>query len=80
MTDILEELYFQYFDEAHKPSPAYKAACKEEIALWNKLLPDISRAELEQIQAKHAEIFTIANIEWFREGFRLGVALMLETL
>ena len=80
MTDILEELYFQYFDEAHNPSPAYRAACKEETALWDKLMPNISKAELEEIQAKQAEIFTITNLEWFREGFRLGAALMLEAM
>ena len=78
MTDILKELYLSYFEGAHKPTPEYRDACKKELESWNKL--NLSEEVLSELQRREADVVTESSIEWFREGFRLGVSLMLEML
>lgn len=80
MTDILEALYKSYFLENHKASPEYRAASRTEEKMLDKLLSGVSEDDREELRAWQADSLMLSNIDWFREGFRLGAALMLELL
>ncbi len=80
MNDILEELYMGYFLEQHKPSPETRAATRKEGEALGKLLPGLGGDTVEELQARQSETLISSNLDWFREGFRLGVSLMLEVL
>ena len=78
MTDILKELYFNYYEGAHGPTAEYREACKKESEYWDKL--PLSEEELYELQRRQSDMVTASSIEWFREGFRLGASLMLELM
>lgn len=80
MNDILEELYMDYFLEQYKPSPETRAATRKEGEALGKLLPGLGGDTVEELQARQSETLISSNLDWFREGFRLGVALMMEVL
>ena len=78
MTDILKELYLDYYEGKHTPSADSRKVCRAETDFWNRL--NLSEEVLSELQIKEADVITEANIDWFREGFRLGASLMLELL
>ena len=80
MNDILEELYVDYFLEQYKPSPETRAATRKEGEALGKLLPGLGGDTVEELQARQSETLISSNLDWFREGFRLGVSLMMEVL
>ena len=80
MNDILEELYMGYFLEQYKPSPETRATTRKEGEALGKLLPGLGGDTVEELQARQSETLISSNLDWFREGFRLGVALMMEVL
>ena len=78
MSDILTELYLNYFEGTHRPSAEYREACKKECAFWETL--SLSEEALNELRCRQVDMVTESNIGWFREGFRLGASLMLELL
>ena len=78
MKDILKDLYINHFIEAHEPSPEYWEARRLEAALQNQLMAGLTREESDRLTGRQADLELVSNLEWFREGFRLGVLLMLE--
>ena len=80
MTDILEKLYMDYFLEQHKPSPETRTATRKEGEALDKLLLSLSDDDREELQAWQSDALILSNLDWFREGFRLGVSLMLAAM
>lgn len=80
MTDILKEIYFKHYLESHKPSPEYRSACRKQEEMLDGLLPELSGRDRDTMYAWQADVLLLSNLDWFREGFRLGASLMLELL
>ena len=80
MTDILKELFDSPFYSRCGPPEELRALYQQESELWEKLVPELSPEALDSLNAAQADIARADNLQWFREGFRLGASLMLHLL
>ncbi|MDE7221244.1 MAG: hypothetical protein K2O45_16775 [Oscillospiraceae bacterium] len=80
MTDILKELFESPLYGGCNPSDTLRALQKKENELWDRLLPVIGLETIDEINNTQGEIAREIDLQWFREGFRLGASLMLELL
>lgn len=78
MRDTLKELY-EYARLTRALSEEYKALEEQNGALWDKVRPLLGMQTVDELMDSYADLSWQMNYEWFREGFRMGVALMLET-
>lgn len=86
MKSILEELFYgniRVDSGMIDPDSPYGHAIRQRIESKEKLLEHIDETEKEIFEAyadAQDDIESIARLEKFRAGFRLGALLMLETL
>ncbi len=80
MTDILKELFESPFYDEDEPTEKLKALCEKESALWNEALPILGLDTIDKITNVQAAIAHEINLDWFRQGFRLGASLILELM
>ena len=80
MTDILKELFESPFYGGCDPSETLTALRKRETELWDQLLPVLGLETIDEINDTQGAIAHEINLQWYREGFRLGASLMLELL
>lgn len=77
MRDTLKELY-EYARLTCPLSEEYKALEEENGALWDKVRPLLGLKTVDELMNSYAGLSWQSEYEWFREGFRLGAALILE--
>lgn len=80
MTDILKELFESTFYDEDEPTEKLKALNEKESALWAEVLPILGLDTVDEITNVQAAIAHEIDLDWFRQGFRLGASLMLELL
>lgn len=80
MTDILEEIFNSPVYDNYDKSPELDALIKKEIALWDQLKPVIGLNAIDEIHNVQAQIAHHIDLESFRQGIRLGAALVLELI
>ena len=72
MKDPLREI-FEHFQDVHSPTAEYWALCRAEEAR-----SVMGAAFVDELLRRSADVNWQSEYEWFREGFRLGAALILE--
>lgn len=77
MKDPLREI-FEHFQDFHSPTAEYWALCRAEEDVLNQARSVMGTAFVDELLRRSADVSWQSEYEWFREGFRLGVALMLE--
>jgi len=80
MTDMLEMIYNSDAFFERPPSEKYFALSREESKVWEKIRPLIGRELSDELNAALTQSAQQANLDWFRQGFRLGASLMLELM
>lgn len=80
MSDILEDLFYNKFMAEYEPTSVERGFRRKIQQHWEAIDPLISAEKREEMQNFQSAAETDANLSWFREGFRLGAALMLELL
>ncbi len=80
MTDILKEIYIERFFARRPLTEEYQALADKDGALWEKVRPLLGKELVDQMQHCQSDINYQTNYEWFREGFQMGAALMLELM
>lgn len=77
MKDPLREI-FEHFQDVHSPTAEYWALCRAEEDVLNQARSVMGAAFVDEILRRSADVNWQSEYEWFREGFRLGAALILE--
>lgn len=78
MRDTIKELYEYSRLTWGAQSEECKALEEQNCVLWEKVRPLLGMQTIDELMDGCANLSWQMNYEWFREGFRLGVALMLE--
>ena len=78
MTDILKELFESSLYRDYTPSEELKALRRQEIDQWNQIKSVLGLETVDKLSDTQSAIAHEIELEWFREGFRLGASLMLE--
>ncbi|MCI9056799.1 MAG: hypothetical protein HFF76_06015 [Oscillospiraceae bacterium] len=77
MKDPLREI-FEHFQDVHSPTAEYWALCRAEEDVLNQARSVMGAAFVDELLRRSADVNWQSEYEWFREGFRLGAALILE--
>lgn len=77
MKDPLREI-FEHFQDVHSPTAEYWALCRAEEDVLNQARSVMGAAFVDELLRRSADANWQSEYEWFREGFRLGAALILE--
>ena len=77
MKDPLREI-FEHFQDVHSPTAEYWALCRAEEDVLNQARSVVGAAFVDELLRRSADVNWQSEYEWFREGFRLGAALILE--
>ena len=84
--NVFERLYFGHIQPSRKKAsdnPEIKAMYEEIERQTDHLganLNDIGKRELEKLTSAYGELEALLDYESYRDGFRLGVALMIECM
>ena len=76
---ILDELYHEWHSPREKPQAEDHAEWERNETLWEQAEKYLSPELLEELQRSVAVLMEQESCREFREGFRLGVGLLLET-
>ena len=77
MKDPLREI-FEHFQDVHSPTAEYWALCRAEEDVLNQARSVMGTAFVDELLRHSADVSWQSEYEWFREGFRMGAALILE--
>ena len=77
MQDPLREIY-EHFQDLYSPTAEYWRLCRIEDGVLDQARSVMGAAFVDELLRRAADVSWQSEYEWFREGFRLGVALMLE--
>lgn len=77
MKDPLREI-FEHFQDLYSPTAEYWALCRAEEDVLNQARSVMGAAFVDELLRRSADVSWQSEYEWFREGFRLGAALILE--
>ena len=78
MTDILRELYDSDQSFSGEPTEKLRELGRQECELWEAVKPLIGLEMIDKINNAQSATWSEENFIWFRKGFRLGAALILE--
>jgi len=79
MKSQLREIYELLRCGLGTPSAEYSALERKTLALWDEVSPVLGKEAVDELLSSYSDLAWQSDYEWFREGFRLGVALMLES-
>ena len=77
MQDPLREI-FEHFQDIHSPTEKYWALSRVTEDILDQIRPVMGRELVDDLLHSCANVNFESEYEWFLEGLRLGVALMLE--
>ena len=77
---ILADIYNGKYQPQAKPTPLPQELRAADIAFWEKVREALGIDCIDEYLYRHSEQEALSDIDHFREGFRLGVLLMLEVL
>ena len=80
MTDIIELIYDDISMDGGITSRELRDLYRKMDAQWQKVEPLLGSETTEKLQSYIARIEGQATLEWFREGFRVGLSLAKEVL
>lgn len=76
---ILDELYHEWHAPREKPQAEDHAEWERSEDLWTQAEKCMDPELLEELRGSVVNLIDLESCREFREGFRLGVELMLET-
>jgi len=80
MTDILKELFESPYYCGYDRTEELTELEKKLSSLWEQVTRLVGLDLVDEIYNTEAEIASIKNLQWYKEGFHLGAMLMLELL
>lgn len=80
MSDIIEQIYNGMLSRNHDYSLEDKDLLRRDAELWNLAAPVLGREMVDALQDSQSNIALQTNLNWFREGIRVGLSLVLEVL
>ena len=78
MTSVTKRIYDDIISKGGHISQEYRDLCQKADKAWDKVRPVLSDDIIEELQNCQGEIEYQAILDWFREGVRVGISLMLE--
>jgi len=80
MTDIIESIFDYISMDGGITSAEYRKQYKRAEALWDSVRPVLDPEIIEKLKGCYLNIEEQSNLEWFREGLRVGLSLVIEAL
>lgn len=80
MNDILREIFDDVYDITPKRDKAQQELDKKHFTEWDKVQEILGAEFVDQLCELEGEREDRRNFHYYREGFRLGVRLMLEAM
>lgn len=80
MTSVIQEIYNHLMAKGFAVTPEYRELCRENAALWDEIQPLLTKETVEKLMDSQNDMILRTNLDWFREGVRIGAAFMLEVL
>ena len=78
MRTLLESIYHGNYERPLVRTPAYEAASRAVEQAWGAAEAKLSREELDELWTTATGLSLLEGYGDFRDGFCLGVSLMLE--
>ena len=76
--NILDEIYDEIYLGEEPDTEEYRGLRESYYAVWDKAEEILGEEFFDKVWNTVVELNTAANRNYFKEGFRLGVQLMLE--
>jgi len=80
MTGLLYKIYNGDYDITPKQDKTQQELCKKLYAEWDKIQETLGGEFADHILGLEGELEDWRAFHYYREGFRLGVRLMMEVL
>ena len=80
MRSILDDIYYGRYSREFTPTPEYRKAVNAMTKEWDAAKAVLGYEQVERLWGTQMEVACLEGADDFREGFRLGAALMLEAL
>lgn len=80
MTDIIERIYNDISMNGYIVSRELRQLYGKMDALWSSVEPVLEPETIEKLQEYQVKIEGQVAQEWFREGLRAGLSLVIEAL
>ena len=80
MQSILDDIYYGRYQRRFVPTPQYQKASEAMKQDWDEAREAIGWERVDRLWQTLMAVAAQDSADDFREGFRLGVALMLEAL
>ena len=80
MASVIYRIYEHIISKDYQVSQEYRDLYKKEDKVWDKARPLLSKELIEELQNSQGDVQMQSNLDWFREGIRVGMSLMLELL
>ena len=80
MQSILEDIYCGKYSHKFNPTPEYRKAVSAMSKEWDAAKAILGYEQTERLWDTQMAVAALEGADDFREGFRLGAALMLEAL
>lgn len=78
MKSLLEELYCGTYERQFVRTPEYNAAAEAMTKVWDAAEAKLGQDAREELWNTASDLALLEGYNDFRDGFRLGVSLMLE--
>lgn len=80
MTDIIESIYENISMDGGIVSAEYRERYRRARVLWDSVQPVLGTEMIEKLKECYFDAEEQSNLDWFREGIRIGLSLVLEVL
>ena len=80
MQSILDDVYYGRYQRKFVPTLQYQKASEAMAQDWDEARETIGWEQVDQLWRSLMAVAALEGADDFREGFRLGAALMLEAL
>lgn len=78
MKSLLKELYYGSYERRFVRTPEYNAAAEAMSKVWDAAEAKLGQETREALWNTAFDLADLEGYQDFRDGFRLGVSLMLE--
>ena len=80
MQSILDDIYYGRYQRRFVPTPQYQKAAEAMKRDWDEAREAFGFERVDQLWSSLMAVAALEGADDFREGFRLGAAVMLEAL
>ena len=80
MRSILDDIFYGRYSREFTPIPEYRKAVNAMTKEWDAANAVLGYEQVERLWGTQMEVACLEGADDFREGFRLGAALILEVL